>query len=423
MRRPLLLVLALALTSISVPSGSASSPVTLLSTVTAPGAVSARLVGQVLYVSTAAGLITYDVRDPAAPRELGRLPLPVFQNEDLDVDGGIALLAEDMPVTTPDTPVGGQLLVVSVSDPSRPMLLSQVSLPDGAGHTATCLLACRWAYASNGSTLVAVDLRKPAAPVVHRIPLPPASASIHDVEEDERGIVWLSGFGGVTALAIAPVRSLGAAVARRTAAATPSAPVELSSTGPAGGSPLTRVGLAHGSLRPVDVDWRGPLGRGDVLLVAEESVADECVDGGRLHTVDVRGLATGGPLRLLDSAAPVDRPASKAPGLGSRCSLHWFATSGPLVAAAWFGAGVRIFDASDPARLRQVGSYVPTEPRTWATVWVPGTQIVYALDLNRGIDVLRVDVRPGAAAVGTTDHQPRGATVARLTDSGRCSSD
>lgn len=418
------LLLVLAVTVLTVPAQAAPpSPITLLSTVPAPGAVSARLVGTVLHVSTAAGLITYDVSRPEEPRELGRLPLPTYQNEDLDVGGGLALLSEDVPVRAADSPVGGQLVVVSVADPSRPAVLAEVPLPDGAGHTATCLLECRWAYASNGATLVAVDLRSPSSPVVHRLPLPAASGAVHDLDEDDRGLVWLSGEGGVTAVAVAPVRNLGASVARRTAAASPLAPVELTSTGPAGSSALTRVGVAHGSLRPLDVDWRGPLGRGDVLLVAEESTADDCLDGGRLHTVDVRGLGTGGRLTVLDSAAPVDRKASTAPGLGAGCSAHWFSTSGPLVAAAWFGAGVRVFDASDPRRLRQVARYVPTEPRTWTTVWVPGTRIVYALDLHRGIDVLRVDARPGGPAVGDTDHQPRPATLARLTDSARCSSD
>lgn len=416
--------MALALVVLALPAqASAPSPITLLGTVAAPGAVSARLVGTVLHVSTAAGLITYDVSRPEAPRELGRLPLPTYQNEDLDVGGGLALLSEDVPVRAGNSPAGGQLLVVSVADPARPQLLAEVPLPDGAGHTATCLLACRWAYASSGATLIAVDLQVPAKPVVHRVPLPAASGDVHDVEQDDRGVVWLSGRGGVTALAVAPVRTLGAAVARRTAAATPTAPVELTSSGAAGSTALNRVGLAHGSLRPMDVDWSGPLGKGDVLLVGEESTADACVDGGRLHSVDARGASTGRTLTVLDSVAPVDRKATTAPGLGAGCSAHWFSTSGPLVAAAWFGAGVRVFDASDPRRLRQVASYVPTEPRTWATVWVPGTRIVYALDLHRGIDVLRVDARPGSPEVGTTDHQPRPATLSSVVEGARCSSD
>lgn len=418
------LLLTLALASLTLPAQAATpSPITLLGTVNAPGAVSARLVGPVLHVSTAVGLITYDVSRPETPRELGRLPLPTFQNEDLDVAGGLALLSDDVPVRASDSAVGGQLLVVSVADPARPALLAEVPLPDGAGHTATCLLQCRWAYASAGATLVAVDLRVPSAPAVHRVPLPEASGDVHDVEEDDRGLVWLSGRGGVTALAVAPVRFLGTAVASRTAAATPTAPVTLTSTGAAGSTALTRVGLAHGSLRPLDVDWRGPLGKGDVLLVSEESTAEDCVAGGRLHTVDVRGASTGRVVTVLDSVAPVDRKATSAPGLGAGCSAHWFSTSGPLVAAAWFGAGVRVFDASDPRRMRQVASYVPSEPRTWATVWVPGTRIVYALDLHRGIDVLRVDARPGGQEIGATDHQPRSATLAGVLDGARCSSD
>src|SRR3954469_13602443 len=204
----------------------------LIGSVPAPGGVSGRVVivhgePKGLYVSTAASLIVFDISTPAAPREIGRLPLTTYQNEDLDGDANIAMLANDVPVSAPGSPAGGQLVIASVADKTRPVPLAVASLPDGAGHTASCLNECRWAYASEGASLVALDLHAPAAPTVTRVPLPAASGYIHDADQDADGVVWLAGSAGLTAVAVGPISTLGPRVRRASAAATPSRPVVL----------------------------------------------------------------------------------------------------------------------------------------------------------------------------------------------------
>ncbi len=49
------------------------------------------------YVTGAKGLTIYDVTDPALPRLIGHLPLPHFQNEDVDVseDGSRVIISSD----------------------------------------------------------------------------------------------------------------------------------------------------------------------------------------------------------------------------------------------------------------------------------------------------------------------------------------
>lgn len=417
-------------------AGSASTPsavaaeegIRLVRTLPAPGAVSARLVlengqGRYLYVSTAGSLLVYDLADPAAPREIGRLPLPTYQNEDVDGNSELALLADDVPVRGSNSAVGGQLVLASVKDKSRPQPLSVASLPDGAGHTATCLDGCRWAYASAGATLAAVDLSDPAQPAVSRVPLPAQTGPVHDADVDPDGVVWLAGRQGLAAVAVGPVTKLGPRVAALSRTATPLRPVVLTSTGKPGTTPAVSAGILHGSLRPTSTRYAASSGLapGDVVLAGEEAGADDCRDGGRFHVFDARGLRDGRDLALLDSVAPAETTSSTAPGLGAGCSAHWFTTQGSLAAVAWFGAGLRILDFGNPRKVRQIARYVPVEPRTWSAYWIPGTRYVYALDLHRGIDVLEVTARAGAPEVGALDHARRGRPVAELVRGSLCS--
>ena len=48
------------------------------------------------------------------------------------------------------------------------------------------------------------------------------------------------------------------------------------------------------------------------------------------------------------------------------CSAHYFEIEGSTVAAAWYGQGLRLIDASDATNLRQVGYYyvTGTDPAT-----------------------------------------------------------
>ncbi len=413
---PLLAVLVFLLPTGQPASAAADKGLELVRTITVPGAVSAKVIEEAgkprwLYVSSATSFLIYDISDAAAPREVGRLPLPTYQNEDLDGSSSLALLSTDVPLSAPGSPLGGQLVVVSTVDKARPVPVAHISLPDGAGHTTTCLLQCRWIYATGGATLVAVDLRDLARPTVHRIPLPASSGLLHDVDVDDQGLLWLTGDKGLVSVAISRLTSFGPAIAARTARATPLTPVVLSTTGAAGSSPAVARGTLHGSLRPRAISYTRTSGflAGDVLLAAEEIATEKCRDGGRFHTFDARGLRTGQPLRLLDSVAPLtDVTASLGKGPGAGCSVHWFTQQRQLVAAAWFGAGVRILDVSDPRHVRQIGRYVPVEPRTWSAYWIRDTPYVYALDLHRGLDVLRVTARQGDPEVAALSHDMTG---------------
>jgi len=105
-----------------------------------------------------------------------------------------------------------------------------------------------------------------------------------------------------------------------------------------------------------------------------------------------------------------DAPDSTAPI--TSCSAHYFELAGSTLAAAWYGQGLRIIDASNARNLRQVGYYyvTGTDPATnpsslsWDTAW--RGDLVYLFDHQRGIEILRLRGGPSAAAHLRTVQDP-----------------
>src|SRR3954467_4029858 len=118
---------------------------------TLPGGhpVGVRFRDQYMYVTGVEGLTVYDISDPALPKPAGALPLPHFENEDVDLGGNTLLITND-----PSEGVG-IVYVIDISDPSKPVLASATpngfvdfcqtcfgaegDVPPGTGHTASCV--------------------------------------------------------------------------------------------------------------------------------------------------------------------------------------------------------------------------------------------------------------------------------------------
>ena len=103
MRRRLLVLLAGALAALAAaaPAGAAplrSDNVTLLGKIPdSAGAIGARFSadGRTMFVTSATGLQIYDVSQPATPRKLSQVPLPHFENEDVDVGRNTVVITND----------------------------------------------------------------------------------------------------------------------------------------------------------------------------------------------------------------------------------------------------------------------------------------------------------------------------------------
>jgi len=378
------------LVALPAPAAAAeSSPgVALVGSIPERGVVSARPVGNHLYVSALTGVSIFDISDPRAPVRVGRLDLPNVQNEDVDVGSGIMLVSDD--------PYGGRgvLHVVDVSDPANPHVVSQLNTwapglfddarpprRGGIGHTVTCIDACRWAWLAGSSAGIdIVDLRDPAHPRVARRFAAKEAAGVygtHDVQVDARGLAWVAGSRGTAAYDTSrPLRPRLVFRTNRQGAVGP-----------------YNDFIHHNSLR---------LKRRVVAITEEDFGRSGCRRAGTLQTWRI---GRGGVLRPLDSFG-VERDAD----VQVACSAHYFDARDGLIAQGFYEQGVRLIDASRPGRLRQVGYHMARPGMVWGALFAPTDptgSTIYALDHSRGIDVLAIDRsalepvrRRGAARAG-----------------------
>lgn len=181
------------------------------------GAASARFVGKNMYVSTWKGLSIYDITKPDDPQRVGFLPLPHFENEDVDAAGNLVIVSND-----PSEGIG-LIYVVDVSDPAVPTIRSIIpnglitgdglmpDNPSATGHIANCIQACRYLWMTGTEQGVVVyDLRDPDNPkFANAFPMPkpkgygdqtdPSALRpgfTHDVFVDRAGIAWVTGRDG-----------------------------------------------------------------------------------------------------------------------------------------------------------------------------------------------------------------------------------
>ena len=354
----------------------------------------------------ASGLTVFDLSDPALPVPVGQLPLPHFENEDVEVCGTTLLVANDRE----SRDYGGILHVIDVAEPSLPTLLA--SLPvgltgegRGAGHIANFVnRGCTQVWLDGGDDVEVIDLSDRSNPrsmgtfrswaATGPDPDNPSGFLVtHDSELDEKGIVWQVGGGGIAGYRLTrdPLKPL-------LVAASGAEGVNIDSNEKT--SPYNDF-IMHNSKR-----------MGRTLLVTEEDYIDtdqeqpgSCNGQGKFETWSIRGGR--GNMKPLDTwmtelngfVAGGDAEDSKAP-IVANCSSHWFEERDGIVAVGWYEQGVRFLDARKPKDIRQVGYYLPADGATWAAYWAPGAEdIVYTADVARGIDVLRVKDLAAASTV------------------------
>jgi hypothetical protein len=177
----------------------------------AVGAIGARFSpdGKTIYVTSATGLGIYDVSQPEAPQRLSRLPLPHFENEDVDV-GHIG--GRDYVIITNDPSFTGVgvIYIVDVTDPAAPSLASATPLEvpglngvatntpgSSNGHIANCIAGCRYLWTTGSSEgLTVFDLADSTRPVYLGAFRVPGGGFTHDVQVDDTGIAWVTGEDG-----------------------------------------------------------------------------------------------------------------------------------------------------------------------------------------------------------------------------------
>lgn len=376
-----------------IPSSPATAPfvsdnVTHVGTVPVDGvgvSMEVRQVGEQVraFVSGAGGLSIYDATDPKAPELLGHLPLYNWENEDVAVsqDGTKAFLTEFT--------AGLYLHAVDVSDPTLPLVTDTIR---GGPHTVVCADdPCDYLYGSDGQTF---DVRDLAAiselPQAQSWGAQVGVSAGHNLHEDDAGI-WVSDSSPLTVF-----RQVDGDPLR----------VEKLTTG--------RIskdsGYQHNNVRPNADEYvprapeeglDGPLRPGELLLTNGETNFTGTCDGsaGAFSTWSMAGFDQGAPMQQLEVLRPVSGTWTEGDPAVNKlgCSGHWFtakdaADGQVLVAAAWYEHGTR-FLAVDPAtgKISQVGFFQPVRGATSEAFWMPGSNVVWAIDYQSGIDILEFD--------------------------------
>jgi hypothetical protein len=340
------------------------------------------------YVTGWDGVTVLDIAKPDAPIVVGALPLPHFENEDVDLCGDTLIVVNDREAED----LGSIMYVVSIANRTTPVIRAVLPLGltgkgRGSGHIANFVKSdCSQLWVDGGELVEVVDLTVPSAPRSLGKFESAASKSdsfkvSHDTELDSTGTVWNVGGGGAAGYRLT---------------ADPLAPKLLATTGSLGRNPSPYNDfILHNSQR-----------RGKTLLVTEEDYIDtdevppggcrgqgkfEAWDLSRLNKgeiaplgtweTELNGMFTGG---AIDSKAPVT----------VNCSSHWFDAKDGVAAVGWYEQGVRFLDYRTPTDITQVGYYIPANGSTWAAYWSPTDpkgEIVYTADAYRGVDVLRID--------------------------------
>lgn len=354
-------VMAVPATAPAAPSagGLASDNVTYVTTIPfdAGGATGARVYGKYLYVAGARGFSIYDVSDPLAPMLLSYTPDTGFPAEDVDTNGKILLFQ--------DQQLRQRLHVFDVEDKSAPQQIAEVTgLSD---HTFTCVFDCRWAYGAKGTIL---DMRDPSSP---------------EIAGYWPGTIPNFGFD-TTEVSPGMVLTASRLIYLLDGRKNPAKPKTVATGG------TTDNRLIHSVRWPND-------GKDNFILVQGETpVSRTCNDkSGAFMTWDAsrwrktRTFSMIDEFRVVNGTMVDGNPPANVLG----CSNLWFQEhpdfrDGGIVAAAFFEHGTRFLKVARSGKISEVGYFTPFGGEASAAYWL-NDEVVYSIDLTRGIDILRFD--------------------------------
>jgi len=390
-----------------------------------------------LFVTSGLESVTvWDVSDGTNPTRAGVLPNAVFENEAMNCGERtkrdeetrrFALVGVDLYQASPTEPqhagdsnVGGdELVIVEVTDPAAPTIVGRAPAKTST-HTVACVddTNCRYAYSAGNSrsgTYSIFDLRDLDNP--KEVDAMPKKKGVQPFSSPTAGHKWNfdtadigthTGFDGSSMWNVKRPRH----------------PKLLATTGKAGGAGDADGAdgyndfIHHNSFRPNAAAFKPhaapSLRNGNILLVTEEDYEQtDCAQAGSFQTWHVKNLnGKPGGIVPLDKVELSDLGNFPLPQ-GAFCSAHWFDyRPGGIVAIGYYGGGTQFIDVRDPEKITSYGYAHWFASEVWDAMWVPqydaaGEQtgktsnVVFAIDLVRGLDVYSVDV-PGKVGIEPT---------------------
>jgi len=387
------------------------------------------------YVSSLDSITVFDVSQPEAPAVVGVLDNLTFENEAMTYgeqgnrktgkQKQFVLVGVDLYQASSSDPQhvnagsGKELVIVDVTDPTNPHVRSRAKSTTST-HTVTCVLRteCRWAYSAGSRGFYSIfDLRDwnnpkevdsdPNTEGVQGFQSPALDANPvftrgagHKWNFVGRGLAYHTGSGGTAAFDVSR----------------PHQPKLLTSTTDEGIEAPWNNFIHHNSWQPHVFKYRAgapaSLKNGNVLLVTEEDYEQtDCSLAGSFQTWRIGSLKRDNAITPLDRVELTDLggPDELIPPASAFCSAHWFDYHhNGIAAVAYYNGGVRLIDVRDPKDIKAYGYAASAVGQTWDAYWVPKrnaegtalrpkTNILYSVDLGRGLDVYEVDL-PGTRA-------------------------
>jgi hypothetical protein len=345
----------------------------------------AKVIGDRLFVTSGKNITIYDVSKPETPKTLGSMKVNVaWENEEVPTNGKVLAVASDFYSATPSCGlalrVTGCVQFFDVRDPSN---ITEVGAIPIANHTVECVLDCQWFYGRKGTIIDARGILDGTPPTVAGNWIDELKAqgvdskSCHHIREIRPGVL-LTACQPFSVITVNPWEAPGA-------------------------SPEHPKVLYTGESDEFVHSARWPRGGRDkfVLTGGETNFTGRC-DGanGEFRTysaerVQARKSTTfDGPVARLQPAGNGTYVDGKPPVNHLGCSVHWFQEhssfkNGGLVALSEYEDGVRFLQIKRDGQIEEQGFFTPLAGSSSSPKWASSGDVVYSLDYDRGIDIIR----------------------------------
>ena len=368
----------------------------------------ARIVGNKLFVTSAKNISIYDISTPETPVRVGILPNASWENEEVPTNGKILAFASDFFSVMPNCvnssePVGtgrltGCIQYFDVRDPSN---IREIGITPQANHTVECVLDCTWFYGKAGTI---VDAR-------HALD-DPASPTYYPPKEVGNWVTYLRENEGVDSKSCHHIREIRPGVLLT--ACRPFSVITVNPKDAPGASPTTPQVLYTGEAAKFVHSARWPRAGKDKFLLTggEENFNPQCES---IPNDEDRIVGNNSEFSVYQSNLNDDRSETaydfdlrsqiEAAGNGTYadgkpianhlgCSVHWFQEhptfkNGGLVALSEYEDGVRFLQVGKDGSITEQGFFAALGSSSSSPKWAPSGDIVYSVDYDRGIDILR----------------------------------
>ena len=345
----------------------------------------AKVVGDRLFVTSGKNITAYDISKPEAPVTLGTMHFNIaWENEEVPTNGKVLAVASDfysaMPECMSALAVDGCIQFFDVRDPANIKLVGSVPV---ANHTAECVLDCQWFYGRAGTIVDARGILDGKPPTV-------AGNWINELKTQ-----------GVDSKSCHHIREIRPGVILT--ACRPFSVITVNPQDAPGASPAHPKVLYTGESDAFVHSARWPRGGKDnlVLIGGETNFTGQCNGkNGEFKTYSAEAVKDGtstkfqGPLARLQPAGNGTYTDGKPVANHLGCSVHWFQEhktfkNGGLVALSEYEDGVRFLQVKKDGSITEQGFFAPLGGSSSSPKWAPSGDVVYSLDYDRGIDIIR----------------------------------